>query len=115
MILPRPIPDALAELIAHRLRVLGQPVRIRLVDRLDAAGEASVQALADDLGLTAYNASQQLGVLREAGLVQRRQSGRHALYRVAYPTALSVYEQVAEELADQMRALERRMRARPEE
>jgi hypothetical protein len=65
MSLPRPIPDALAELIAYRLRVLGQPVRIQLLDHLERDGEASVRALADEVGITPYNASQQLGVLRQ--------------------------------------------------
>lgn len=32
MVLPRPVPAPLVELIAQRLRVLGQPVRIRLID-----------------------------------------------------------------------------------
>lgn len=113
MFLPRPIPDALAELIAARLRVLGQPLRVRLIDRLDRAGEASVQAIANEVGVTAYNASQQLGVLRQAGLVKRRQHGRRALYRVSDPTAVIVYEQAARGLAEQARGLEQRMHNEP--
>lgn len=35
----RPIPDPLVELVARRLWILGQPVRVRLVDRLERLGE----------------------------------------------------------------------------
>ena len=37
----------------ERLRVLGQPLRIRLIDRLDRRGEVTVSALAEELGVTA--------------------------------------------------------------
>ncbi len=33
-VLPDPIPDPLVELLANRLRVIGDPTRIRLLDRL---------------------------------------------------------------------------------
>lgn len=49
MPLPRPIPDPLVELIARRLQVVGQPQRIRLLDRLDREGVASVGQLAAEL------------------------------------------------------------------
>ena len=32
--LPHPLPNELVELIARRFRVLGEPLRIRLLDRL---------------------------------------------------------------------------------
>src|SRR5437667_12470982 len=34
MPLPQPLPDELVELIARRFRVLGEPMRIKLLDRL---------------------------------------------------------------------------------
>ncbi len=40
MALPHPLPDDLVELIARRFRVLGEPMRIKLLDRLrDGRGE----------------------------------------------------------------------------
>lgn len=113
MPLARPIPAPLIELIAQRLQVLGQPLRIRLVERLDRAGEASVRALADELGVTPYNASQHLGVLRQAGVVTRRQRGRQALYRLADSSAVPVYELVAERLGERASSLERGMGGSP--
>ena len=32
--IPHPLPDALVELIAQRFRVIGEPMRIRLLDAL---------------------------------------------------------------------------------
>ena len=32
--IPRPLPEAVVELIAHRFRVIGEPMRIRLHDAL---------------------------------------------------------------------------------
>ncbi len=34
MSLPHPIPDPLVDLIARRFRAMGEPMRIRLLDRL---------------------------------------------------------------------------------
>jgi len=47
-----PMSEDLLVQVVHRLAVLAQPVRIRVVERLAAEGEMSVQALADDLDAT---------------------------------------------------------------
>ena len=52
MKLPHPLPDDLVELIARRFRVLGEPMRIRLLDRL-RDGEATVGELSEALGALA--------------------------------------------------------------
>ena len=49
MDLPRPIPDTLVELIAQRFRVIGDPMRIRLLDAL-RDGPATVGDLHGRLG-----------------------------------------------------------------
>ena len=72
--LPHPLPDALVELIARRFRVLGEPMRIRLLDRL-RDGEATVQELTEALGASQQNVSKHLGVLLDAGIVGRRKDG----------------------------------------
>lgn len=56
---PRPVAVTAAEAIAERLRVLAQPVRVRLIDALDRNGEMSVEALAEALGVSLHNVSQQ--------------------------------------------------------
>jgi DNA-binding transcriptional ArsR family regulator len=81
MALPHPLSSELAELIARRFKVLGEPMRIRLLDRLQR-GEASVQELAAAVGTTQQNVSKHLGVLAEAGVLGRRKQGNFVYYRV---------------------------------
>jgi len=86
----RPLPDALVELMAHRLRLLGQPLRIRLIDLLELRGETTVQALTDELGATQQNMSKHLGVLRQAGILRRRREGRVVWYSLADPSVFAL-------------------------
>jgi DNA-binding transcriptional ArsR family regulator len=65
-----PVTDRSAGLIAERLRVLGQPLRVKLIDHL-AARTTTVQELVEALGTTQQNISQHLGILRRAGIVAR--------------------------------------------
>jgi len=99
--LPRPIPAELAELIAARLRVIGDPTRIRLLDAL-RDGEKSVQQLTELLGTSQQNASKHLGVLLNAGLVSRRKVGTSSYYAVADPTVYALCEQVCGSLQTQL-------------
>ena len=79
--LPHPLPDEVAELIARRFRLLAEPTRIKLLDRLHE-GEASVQELADAVGTTQQNVLKHLGALADAGVLGRRKQGNFVFYRV---------------------------------
>ncbi len=79
--LPHPLPDELAELIAARFKLLAEPMRIKLLDRLRDS-EASVQELAATVGTTQQNVSKHLGALAAAGVVGRRKEGNFVYYRV---------------------------------
>lgn len=57
---------------------------MRLVKTL-AQGESAVTALAEALGLTVYNASRHLKVLRDAGLVEMEVSAQQRIYRISAP------------------------------
>jgi DNA-binding transcriptional ArsR family regulator len=102
MSLPRPITEAVAERVGRRLEVLAHPVRIRLVDALDRGGEVSVSSLADEVGVSVYDASQHLALLRRAGVIRARRQGRLRCYRLDDPSALAIYEQVADRLREQI-------------
>jgi DNA-binding transcriptional ArsR family regulator len=91
--LPRPLPLPLVELIARRFRVLGEPMRIRLLDRL-REGEASVNELTRVLGASQQNVSKHLAVLLDAGIVARRRDGNHVLYSIADESIFLLCEQV---------------------
>lgn len=106
MTLPDPIPDALVDLIAQRFRVLGEPSRIRLLDRL-RAGEASVQALTDAVGASQQNVSKHLSVLHGAGILARRKDGNRVLYSIADPGVFELCEHVCGGVQRQLDELSR--------
>jgi len=89
---PRP-PLALVEFIAERFRVLGEPMRIRLLDALREA-PATVQQLQQATGASQQNVSKHLGVLLRSGLVSRRKEGNFSLYSIADEGVFELCEQV---------------------
>ncbi len=104
MPLPHPLPDDLAELIARRFRAVGEPMRIRLLDRL-RDGEATVGELSEAVGASQQNVSKHLAVLADAGVLGRRKEGTHVLYRIADESVLRLCEDVCGSLEQQLRAL----------
>lgn len=93
MTLPHPLPEPVVELIARRFRVIGEPMRIRILERL-REDEASVQELTRALESSQQNVSKHLGVLLEAGIVSRRKQGTSALYALADESVLALCELV---------------------
>ena len=104
MAVPHPIPEELAELIARRFRVLGDPLRVRMLDLLRDR-ELSVNELAELLGAGQQNVSKHLGVLADAGLVARRKEGNRVYYRIADPAIFDLCEQVCGSLQAQLSTL----------
>jgi DNA-binding transcriptional ArsR family regulator len=88
----QPQPE-LVELIAERFRVLGEPMRIRLLDALRDA-PATVQQLQQMTGASQQNVSKHLGVLLRSGLVSRRKEGTFSLYAIADKRVFDLCEQV---------------------
>ena len=104
MALPHPLPDDLAELIARRFRMLAEPTRIKLLDRL-REGEASVNELSEGLGASQQNVSKHLAMLAEAGMLARRKDRNHVYYRIADEGVFALCEQVCGSVQEQLRAL----------
>jgi DNA-binding transcriptional ArsR family regulator len=102
---PHPIPEPLVELVAQRFRVLGEPMRIKLLDRL-REGEATVGELQEALGATQQNVSKHLGILYSAGLVSRTKQGNHAVYAISDPSVFELCEQVCGGVRRQLLELE---------
>jgi DNA-binding transcriptional ArsR family regulator len=103
--LTTPVPDELVELIARRFRVLGEPLRIKLLDRL-RGGDATVNELTAALGASQQNVSKHLSVLAEAGIVGRRKDGTHVYYRIVDDGVFALCEQVCGSLEEQASALQ---------
>ena len=78
---PHPLPDPLVHLIAQRFRVLGEPLRIKLLDALRDGG-MTVGELTESLGASQQNVSKHLGVLHQAGLIDRTKQGTFVRYAI---------------------------------
>ena len=78
-------PDApVFELKADLFRALAHPARVRALEVL-ATGERSVSELQPEVGIEAAHLSQQLAVLRRAGLVVTRRQGTAVFYSIKDP------------------------------
>ena len=78
--MPVPLYQAKAELF----RTLGHPARIRILELLSERDHAVYQLL-DAIDIEASNLSQQLAVLRRAGLVAQSRDSGEVVYRLRVP------------------------------
>ncbi|MEQ1699118.1 MAG: metalloregulator ArsR/SmtB family transcription factor [Ilumatobacteraceae bacterium] len=74
----------ISELKAELFRALSHPARIRILETL-SAGERSVGEMQPEIGIELSHLSQQLAVLRRAGLVASRKEGQSVYYSVKNP------------------------------
>jgi len=74
----------LYQLKAEFFKTLGHPVRIRVLELLGQR-EHAVSEMLPEVGVEAANLSQQLAVLRRAGLVANRKEGSAVYYSLTTP------------------------------
>jgi rhodanese-related sulfurtransferase/DNA-binding transcriptional ArsR family regulator len=87
-------------------KALASGRRIELLDVL-ANGERTVEELARQTGLSLANASQHLGVLRQAGLVTTHRQGTFIAYRLAAPEVFELCRALRTLAATQLAEVER--------
>jgi len=80
----RELVQPISELKAELFRALSHPARIRIIETL-GRGEQSVGEMQPDIGIELSHLSQQLAVLRRAGLVVSRKEGQSVYYSVKDP------------------------------
>ena len=97
MVPMRPLSPEAVDRIAERFRTLGEPLRIKLLQALQA-GEKSVGELVTAVGSTQPNVSKHLRLLQEAALVGRRQEGNLVYYFIADPAVFDLCNAVCESL-----------------
>ena len=95
--LSHPLPRPVVELIARRFRLLGDPIRIRLLERL-RDGEATVGELVETTGAGQQNVSKHLGILLQGGIVARRKQGTASYYSIADEAVFQLCEDVCDSL-----------------
>ncbi|WAC92927.1 lsr2/espR transcriptional regulator [Mycobacterium sp. Aquia_213] len=75
----------LYKLKADFFKTLGHPARIRILELLVERDRSVGELLVSDVGLEASNLSQQLAVLRRAGVVVADRDGNVVTYSIASP------------------------------
>lgn len=83
--------EARAGEVASLLKTLAHPTRLMLACTL-VDGEYSVSALAAKLRIRQPSLSQQLGVLREAGVVETRRAAKQIFYHLTDQKAAELIE-----------------------
>ncbi len=78
-----------ADAASRLMKALSNPDRLLLLCQL-AQGEKRVGELEEIVGIAQPTLSQQLGVLRDEGLVSTRREGKNIHYRIDSPQALAV-------------------------
>jgi ArsR family transcriptional regulator len=86
--MPRPHPP-IYEIKAELFKALGHPARIRVLELL-VDGERQVSDLLAETGMEASHLSQQLAVLRRAGVVVQRREGNAVHYRLSDPSVTAL-------------------------
>ena len=103
-----PLTDEMLDVVARRFRLLGEPVRLRMLQRLEG-GECTVNQMAGAIGGNQANISRHLTALHEAGLLRRRRDGASVYYSIEDPVVFRLCELVCtserERIRTQLEAL----------
>lgn len=103
---PSPPPEPLVEFIANRFKVLSEPMRIRILDRL-RSGERSVGDLVAELGTTQQNVSRHLATMHQDGMLGRRREGSRVIYWIDDPDVLALCDHVCNGYARRAEEMQR--------
>lgn len=92
----------LLSMVADRMRVIGDSLRLQILQNLEK-GEQSVTELTRLVGTSQPNLSKHLKILRDAGIVSRRQEKNTAYYSIADPFVFELCDLVCNSLEDQIK------------
>ena len=88
-------------MIASRFRVLSDPMRLKILHTLDDK-EMNVSDLVEAIGAGQANVSKHLGVMLDAGVVERRKEGLNSFYKVSDETIFELCDVVCARLKEQL-------------
>lgn len=89
----RQLSEEALDMISHRFKALGDPLRLRLIMAL-MDGSKNVGQLVDELGATQANVSRHLQLLADNGIVNRKKKGLHVFYSIADPSVFELCDLV---------------------
>jgi ArsR family transcriptional regulator len=92
-----PLSQEAVELVAGRFKLLGEPVRIQILQALHD-GPLSVSDITRIIGTTQPNVSKHLKLMQDAGVIDRRQEGNVAYYSIVDKSVFEICDVVCESL-----------------
>jgi DNA-binding transcriptional ArsR family regulator len=95
------LPPEAVELVAARFRMLGEPIRIQILQALQD-GEKNVTELVAIVGSTQPNVSKHLRILQDAGMIGRRQAGNNVYAYIADDTVFDLCDVVCGSIKDRI-------------
>lgn len=95
----RNLTDAELEQIAVHFRLLGEPMRLKIL-QVVCKEPRTVNAIVAAVGATQANVSKHLSLLATAGILTREKDGQNVYYGLKDPLTLKLCELVREQLLD---------------
>lgn len=83
--------DEKLEKIASRMKLLAEPMRLRLLTILRGS-ECCVKDLVNQTGAGQANISKHLALLKTEGVVSRRKEGLYVYYFISDPSIFEIYD-----------------------
>jgi len=93
----RPASEQLLLRISERLKGMADPMRLRILHKLQD-GEKCVNEILSEVGGSQANVSKHLGVLKRTGLVECRREGVSVFYRIEDPAVFAICRTVCDSL-----------------
>jgi len=103
--IPDEVREELYDIHAKTCKAMANKTRIKILDNLKR-GEMRVDELAEALDTTAPNVSQHLSLLKEVGVVCKRQEKRYAFYSICDRRIVEACDLVKEVMLDRLQKRE---------
>ncbi len=98
-----PLSDEAVALVAQRFRVLGEPMRLKILMQLHS-GEKNVSELVERIGAGQANVSKHLGILADAHVIARRREGGSVYYFISDPQMIELCDLMCSRLEQEFAA-----------
>jgi DNA-binding transcriptional ArsR family regulator len=95
--------EAQLQAVSELFAVLSEPTRLRILQLLQD-GPASVSEIVETLDIKQANASKQLGILHQAGVLAREKAGNSAIYSIRMPLVFDLCGLVCNGLREEAEA-----------
>jgi len=93
----RNLTDAELDKVAGQFRLLGEPMRLKILQAL-CVKPLAVGEIVEATGATQSNISKHLALLSSAGIIKRQKDGQFVYYAMSNPLTMKLCELVHKEL-----------------